>query len=337
MSCKILSFDGGGIRGLITALLIQNLDRDYNIVEKTDGFAGTSTGGLIALGLASGRTIDEIITIYKERGAEIFQPNSSFQKEETEQRIFAPTGELFSGPGFFSCQYTNTGLKKIAEELLGDKTLNDVEKLLVVNSAQLWDGFSWVPCALSNRNGYKNIKMVDAALATSAAPTYFPPYPIDSIEPRSFFVDGGTFANNPSMTAISEALSEANIKDIQVLSLGTGGTSEGIQPGAFGSEGRAPLDWGVSSWMWPLSWSSGGTQVPATALLNLTLDLTAEAASMQIKQILKDNYRRGNFVLQNPIALDDWRQVSELIDATQKYLRSGEWSEIRQWVKLTWT
>ena len=176
--------------------------------------------------------------------------------------------------------------------------------------------------------------MVDAALATSAAPTYFPPYPIGRL---GFFADGGTFANNPSVTAISEALLETDIQNIRVLSLGTGEIPEGIQPAALGASGRDPLRWGVISWMWPLTWPSGGTQVPATALLNLTLDLTAEVASLQAKQILKDNYCRGNFALQNPIALDDWQRVPELINATQLYLQSPEWQVIRQWVKVNWT
>ncbi len=59
MAFKILSSDGGGIRGLITVLLIQNLDEDFDVISKADGFAGTSTGGLISLGLANGVAIKD--------------------------------------------------------------------------------------------------------------------------------------------------------------------------------------------------------------------------------------------------------------------------------------
>lgn len=339
MSYKILSFDGGGIRGLGTALLIQNLDQKYGIVEKADGYAGTSTGGLIALGLASAKKIDDIVNIYEKRGEEIFQQNTRWfvEKEDGEQNILDPDGELFSGPGFSSCQYTNDGLKKIAVELLGDKTLQDSEKLLIVNSARLWNGVSWIPCTLSSKNEkYKNIKMVDAALATSAAPTYFPPYQIETL---GYFADGGTFANNPSITAISEAMSTTDITDIQdvrLLSLGTGKIPEGIEPKAFGSGGRNPLRWGVTTWMWPTQWRYGGATVPATPLLNLTFDCTSQVASIQAKQILKGNYRRGNFPLKEPIALDDWKKVNELIKDTTEYLQSNEWREICQWVECNW-
>ncbi|MFP3617169.1 patatin-like phospholipase family protein, partial [Paraburkholderia sp. SIMBA_050] len=69
MTFKILSCDGGGIRGLITALLIQDLDRRSQIIARADGFAGTSTGGLIALGLANGVSISEIVDIYRTKGS----------------------------------------------------------------------------------------------------------------------------------------------------------------------------------------------------------------------------------------------------------------------------
>ncbi|CAM8763542.1 hypothetical protein NCM_00942 [Burkholderia pseudomallei] len=69
MAFKILSCDGGGIRGLITALLIQDLDRRSGILAKADGFAGTSTGGLIALALARGVSISEVVDVYRNRGA----------------------------------------------------------------------------------------------------------------------------------------------------------------------------------------------------------------------------------------------------------------------------
>ena len=337
MSYKILCCDGGGIRGLITALLIQDLNKKFKVIQRADGFAGTSTGGLIALGLANGNDISEIVSIYESEGSTIFQENSRFLEELESSssdliKELATESEFFSGPGIFSCQYKNDGLKQVAEKLLGTKKLADASKLLVVNSARLWNGTSWDSAALSNtpNSKYREMKMVDAALATSAAPTYFPPY---CINPFGFFADGGTFANNPSVTAISEAIANRKVKsieDLYILSLGTGESPQGIPPEAIGN----PLKWGVTHWLWPLS--SG--KVPKLALLNLILDCTARVATAQAQQILgKHRYCRGNFILKSPIALDDWRQVSELKQETEKYMQSADWKQVCTWVEKTWT
>jgi len=335
MAFKILSCDGGGIRGLITALLIQDLDEKFGIVSKADGYAGTSTGGLIALGLAAGHDIGDIVKIYREDGEEIFQPNGWLADEECE-RAPPPDSveEMSSGPGVFSCQYTNEGLKKIALQLLQDRQLKQSNKLIVVNSARLWNGVSWAPAALSNVTGrdYGSVLMRDAALATSAAPTYFPPYEIGEL---GYFADGGTFANDPSMTAIGEALAAgraSGIDDLSVLSLGTGISPEGISPEVF--DKYKPLNWGALDWLWPASWDD--KKVPATALLNLTLDLTAQLASVQAAQILRDNYCRGNVTLTQPIGLDDWKAVKQLEQVTATYIASDAWAKVRSWVEQNW-
>ncbi|TKC86005.1 patatin [Trinickia terrae] len=328
MTFKILSCDGGGIRGLITALLIQDLDRRSGIIAKADGFAGTSTGGLIALGLARGVSIAEIVDVYKTKGSEIFQENKAWteQKEALENRV------ALAGPGLFACQYVSTGLEKVARELVGDGNLASLSRFVVVNSARLWDAAarSWVPSAISNAksNAYRNISLIDAALATSAAPAYFPPHEIAEL---GYFADGGVFANNPSVTAISEALASGlpdSQGNLRMLSLGTGMSPQGIPPSAIGD----PLGWGVSKWLWP--WASGS--VPARALFSLTLDTTSMLAAQQSEQILGGDYRRGNFVLGQPIGLDDWKKVAEMENETNVYMKSQEWQGVCQWVEQNW-
>jgi hypothetical protein len=328
MTFKILSCDGGGIRGLITALLIQDLDRRSQIIARADGFAGTSTGGLIALGLANGVSISEIVDIYRTKGSVIFQENDAWlaQKQAVEQ------GTVFAGPGFFQCQYVNTGLQQIARSLVGNGKLADLSRFVAINSARLWDPSvkSWAPCTLSNGNGntYRNVSLFDAALATSAAPTYFPPYEIAGL---GYFADGGVFANNPSLSAIAEALASrraGSLDDMRLLSLGTGTSPAGIPPSAVGN----PLDWGVSTWLWPAE--SGN--VPAAALLGLTMDTTAMVAAQQAGQILNANYQRGNFVLSQFIGLDDWHKAPELEKETQAYMRTAEWQRVCQWVEQFW-
>ncbi|MGO4700589.1 patatin-like phospholipase family protein [Dyella sp. 2RAB6] len=338
MSFKILCCDGGGIRGVITALLIQDLDQSFGIVRNADGFAGTSTGGLISLGLVSNVDIDHIVNIYKKEGSTIFQSNGWLLDAQAKQQDRAPAQSaedlLGSGPGFFSCQYVNTGLQQVARQLVGNGPLSSASRFVAVNSARLWDASekSWVPCTISNgkNNTYRNIGMVDAALATSAAPTYFPPYQVGDF---GYFADGGTFANNPSMAAIVEAIYQgyANAtSDIVMLSLGTGVNPVGVPP-SYVSD---PLDWGVTHWLWP---SSNGV-VPATALLNLTMDATADLATIQAGQLLGNNYMRGNVPLAKPFALDDYENVGELVSATQDYIKnSPDWQTVRNWVKQNWT
>ncbi|MEB2607699.1 patatin-like phospholipase family protein [Burkholderia cenocepacia] len=335
MTFKILSCDGGGIRGLITALLIQDLDRRSRIIASADGFAGTSTGGLIALGLARGVSISEIVDIYRTKGPVIFRENGAWlaQKQALEQHPQAlEQGTVLAGPGVFQCQYVNTGLQEIAKSLVGNGKLADLSRFVAINSARLWDPptKSWAPCTFSNGNGnaYRNVSLFDAALATSAAPTYFPPYEIAGL---GYFADGGVFANNPSVSAIAEALASrraGSLDDVRLLSLGTGTSPVGIAPDAVGN----PLTWGVSKWLWPLE--SG--RVPAAALLGLTMDTTAAIAAQQAGQILNAHYQRGNFVLGQSIALDDWHKVPELEKETQAYMRTAEWQRVCQWVEQFW-
>ncbi|KGU75330.1 patatin-like phospholipase family protein [Burkholderia pseudomallei] len=331
MAFKILSCDGGGIRGLITALLIQDLDRRSGILAKADGFAGTSTGGLIALALARGVSISEVVDVYRNRGGEIFQESGAW----LEQRATIATDAsfaAFAGPGLFACQYVNTGLKRIAQELLRGGDLTELHRLTVINSSRLWDPAlrSWSACTFSNASGnaYRHVALVDAALATSAAPSYFPPYEVPSL---GYFADGGLFANNPSMTAVSEALASrlgGELGNLRVLSFGTGISQAGIRPSAIGD----PLRWGVTTWFWPFE----SHDVPASALLGLTLDTTAMLATQQATQLLGGGYRRANFVLGETVGLDDWRKASLLESETAAYMKTPAWEGVCQRVDANW-
>lgn len=332
MTFKVLSCDGGGIRGLITALLIEDLDKKFGVISKADGFAGTSTGGLIALGLAHGVSIDKIVSIYKNDGKEIFKPNGWLLEEGKVYQGSADGKEgAFEGPGYFECEYVNTGIKKLAESLFSDAKLSSSKRFVAVNSARLWnEQDSWEPVTLSNTldNVYRDVKMVDASLATSAAPTYFPPY---DIAPFGFFADGGTFANNPSMSAIAEIMSANlvdNLSDIRVLSLGTGLSPEGLSPSVVGK----PTDWGSTKWLWPRA-SKG---VPSMALLQLALDCSASMETKQAQKLLQKQFKRGNFKLSSAIPLDDYKAVRKLEDYVCTYIQSLDWQKVCTWVDENW-
>ncbi len=333
MAFKLLCCDGGGIRGLMTALLIQDLDRRFGVIDKADGFAGTSTGGLIALALAHGQTIDTIVDIYLKDGSTIFERNGWLADDRTGgPHPDEPEGvkALDSGPGFISCQYRNDGLAKIAKQLLGSGSLGEVDPYVAVNSARLWDGTSWQGATLSNapHNPYRDVKLHDAALATSAAPTYFPPYEIPGL---GYFADGGTFANNPCMTALADARAGnlfPSLDDTATLSLGTGMVPTGIRPQAISD----PLDWGVTHWMWPWSFD----KVPSMALLDLMMACTSQAATSQARDLLASRFCRGNVTLTNAIPLDAWQQVHALKNDAEQYMRSPAWAQVRSWVQQHW-
>ncbi len=333
MTYKILCCDGGGIRGLITALLIQDLNESFKgFIEKADGFAGTSTGGLIALGLTRGNDIDQIVEIYKTKGSEIFTPNGWFGAKADRDEL--TDEELLAGPGLTGCQYKSDGLKKLAEQLLGDARLSDSKKMVAVNAAQLWDGSSWHSRTLSSLpgNAFRDVSMVDAALATSAAPTYFPPHEVS--EDLGYFVDGGLFANNPVMTAVSEVLGGNRVddlEDIRVLSLGTGQDSQGIPPSVF--KAYKPLDWGALKWLWPKAW---GEHVPGMALISLMFDATATSATAEAGKLMGGAFCRGNVPLGAPYALDDYEHVADLEKWTTAYMKTDAWRDVRGWVEANW-
>lgn len=333
MTFRILSCDGGGIRGLITALLIQNLDDSFGIVKKTDGFAGTSTGGLIVLALANGISVEKIVDIYQSEGANIFVPNDGLRAKNSKRPVARRQANLrifASGPGIFECQYKSTGLSAIAEALFKRQCLRDAKQYVAVNTAQLWDKYSWKGVTFSNsgQNEYRSVLMKDAALATSAAPTYFPPHKLGSL---GYFADGGTFANNPSMSAIADAMAGGyvnSVADFRVLSLGTGYVRQGIPPKDIGD----PLAWGAIRWMWPFSYST----VPSMPLLELLMAATSQAVTTEATNLLGRNFGRGDVLLKQAVGLDDWKKVKVLRRLTEAYLGSTEWQKMRGWVANHW-
>ncbi|WP_241239001.1 hypothetical protein [Burkholderia stagnalis] len=88
----------------------------------------------------------------------------------------------------------------------------------------------------------------------------------------------------------------------------------------------------MSKWLWPAE----SENVPAAALLGLTLDTTATITAHQAEQILNSGYQRGNFVLAQPVGLDDWQKVAELENETRTYMRSAAWQRVCDWVKVYW-
>lgn len=331
MAFKLLSCDGGGVRGYISSKLIQALNSATGgkLLDNVQGFAGTSTGGLISIALANNVGIDAVVGIYTNEAATIFTKNDTlFSDDEAVRKSHVGDVELLEGPGYLGSAYNATGLVKILSPYLKQATFGDVSKMLAVNTAQLWDTnlspARWTPQTLNNRGiggSFDDIGLLDAALATSAAPTYFPPHEIAA---RGYFADGGTFANDPVLNGVETAIASneaSGLTDIQVISIGTGISPQGISPKSVG----VPLDWGVSYWMRP--WERDGA--PAMALMNLTLDAASQNLGKITTNLLGDALVRINPVLPSPVALDEYtpKDYAIMDAAIKSAMASTDWNK----------
>lgn len=296
----ILSIDGGGIRGVVASEILSRLETGVpSLIKNTDVFAGTSTGGIIALGLASGLKPSDMTLLYFNHGNNIFK-SSWFQRIK----------DLW---GLSGSKYDTKPLKHALVSAFGNKTVGDLTKKVVIPTFKLntvVDGSrQWFPNIIHNfTDKYHKLSLVDVALRTSAAPSFFPSY--------QGCIDGGVCANNPSLAALSQCIDENNsiktkIQDIKLLSIGTGSVNTHIE--------KSP-DWGVVKW------------VPS--LINIMLDGSADLAHYYCKQLLEDTkYRRIDPTLKRDIPLDDIKSIVELAEIGANYKLDGTIS----WLKDQWS
>lgn len=213
---RILSIDGGGILGTFPAAFLAGIEQqlDRPIGEYFDLISGTSTGGIIALGLGAGLSASEILRMYEERGPEIFGQHGNLL-----QNFLA--NKIRSIRWLYHRKYSSEKLRSTLVSLLGDRRIGDAKHRLVIPA--------WNPTTRSVyiyktphhprfRTDYKS-RLVDAALATSAAPTYFQQH---MTEDSVGLIDGGIWANNPIAVAVTEAIGILKwpAEQIYVLSLG---------------------------------------------------------------------------------------------------------------------
>ena len=207
---------GGGYRGLFTAQVLDQLEKSTGrkITDQFDLITGTSIGGIIALALADGRRPSELVEIFKKNGGTIFNsPNNKF--------IYYLRA-MFKAS--FTTLYRNDGLSAVLKELFGEKQLKDLKH-----------AFAMVPAARASTGKPKffktphskefytdlEIPVIDAALATSAAPVYFPMHYVKADDTR--YLDGGLVGNAPGMFGYIEAITrlDAEPENVRVLSVGT--------------------------------------------------------------------------------------------------------------------
>jgi len=206
---QILAIDGGGMRGLFPAGILSRLEEAYGIriADCFDLVVGTSTGGIIALGLGKGLKPFEIEEFYLDKGPRIFAGADSVLRGLSQIR---------------EVKYDSGPLQRELQECFGETALGESEKRLVITSYDIEnDDVRLIKTAHHERlrNDYK-LPMWQVGLATSAAPTFFSA--CKAIK-NARLVDGGVWANNPSMVGLTEAVSllEIPLADICILSIGT--------------------------------------------------------------------------------------------------------------------
>lgn len=217
---RILSIDGGGVRGIIPARILQSFEEMTNqpISNLFDLIVGTSTGGLIALALSHGNnkkpgfTAKDIVQIYTELSPQIF-PRSIWHS-------------IYTGAGLWGAKYSRKGYDKVLENLFKDARLSESLVPIIIPTYSLIQASPNLFCSRKCHEKGIDFYIRDIAGATSAAPTYFPPKIFTDLNGNKYIeVDGGIFANNPEAIAVTEAYAlkpDLQRKDIQIISIGTG-------------------------------------------------------------------------------------------------------------------
>ncbi len=231
---KILSIDGGGIKGLYSATILKHFEEQFNcrISDHFDMLCGTSTGGLIALALSLKIPAVDICKFYEEEGPRIFPQYSSIK--------WLNDGIGFLRQTFYKGKFSDDPLRNALENIFGERILQESENLLCIPSYTVTEARPWVfkfDHIEGNLSRDNNAKYVDVALATSAAPTYFPMAEIDYYD-RKQFIDGGVWGNNPTLVGFLEALTYfvgpgKEFQTLKILSLSSltlsGGKSIGLK------------------------------------------------------------------------------------------------------------
>ena len=262
---RVLSIDGGGIRGLIPALVLCEIEQrtGRRVAELFDFVAGTSTGGILACALTlpgeDGRpryAASEVVGLYETEGPEIFSRGL--------------LKRLFSAQGLVDERYEDEALDAALRRYLGDARLRDALIPIMVTAYDIDGRFAFFfRSSRAVDDPAYDFSMFDVARATSAAPTYFEPHEVtDAAGERTYpLVDGGVFATNPAACAYADLGGEIDV----LASLGTGAFT---RPYAF----RDARWWGQLQWARPA--------------LDIVFDGQAETTQFLLGRLLGEHYVR---------------------------------------------
>jgi patatin-like phospholipase/acyl hydrolase len=261
---RVLGIDGGGIRGIIPATVLARIESltGKPVAELFDLVAGTSTGGVLALGLAkpgpAGKpaySASEMLSFYEKEGRRIFHCTAAWK--------------LRALGGLAEEKYRAKGIEGALEEYFGEARLKDSLTDLLITS---YETERRIPFFFKSRNARLrpdyDFPMKDVARATAAAPTYFEPLKLPARLPHDYYslIDGGVYANNPAMCGYVEArATHPQDSDFLVVSLGTG---ERTLPLPY----REVKGWGLARWAQPI--------------LNVVFDGVSSTVDYQLRHLL---------------------------------------------------
>jgi uncharacterized protein len=294
---KILSIDGGGIRGVIPAVVLAEIERRTGrpIAETFDLVAGTSTGGILALGLsrpgANGHpryAASELVGLYEAEGAKIFRRD--------------PWRRFIALENLLDEKYSAKGIEEVLKEYFEDTTMSQALTEVLVTS---YDIERRQPYLFKRHKAQKDPRrewpMWQAARATSAAPTYFEPAKLEFKNSKDYLalVDGGVYANNPAMCGYVEARKLwPGEKDFLVVSLGTGELTRSI-----------PYDqaknWGLARWAQPI--------------LGVVFDGVSDAVDYQLADLCADEETRVDQYFRFEVVLTEGND--DMDDASRTNIR----------------
>jgi len=264
----ILSVDGGGFRGTYAAHLLNRMEEAWAPEwQRVFGlFAGTSTGSILTAGLACGKSAAAMADLYRKNGSTIFRRRMRSRLDVLK---------------IFTSRYSNEVLRALLEEEFGPITLGDVQVPLIIPSVDIGKG-----CVHVFKSKYADgfvrdpgVLVSDAVMASCSAPTYFDPYLVSDVYQ---LVDGGLWANNPSLVSVIDAKHRLGIplEDIRVLSIGTG-KSRTYYP----RRTTRLRDWVLRSWQ---GWGFV-TRWHGSKLLDLILNLQADTAHNMLCLLLGED------------------------------------------------
>lgn len=315
---RILSIDGGGVRGLIPAIILANLEQrlqdlthnpETRLADYFDLFVGTSTGAMIVACLLvkdqhnrPRYSAAEVVKIYQNNIAIVFKKPNLLQN-------------IKSFSGLIDVKYTTQGLSEILHKYFSKDELKDLLKPCLIPSYRLDTGDNYYfkqESAL--KNPAHNYHIVDVLTAACAAPTYFPPAQISTVDKQhsGCFIDGGVFVINPALSAYAQYRKncpEQHSKNSVLLSLGTGRQKLDISC-------KDIQHWSV------MEWSEIGSNIVRTA--------TPDAVDEQLGKVYNhhSNYLRLNidFEKDRPCSLDDSsaNYLAELTQLAEKIIHNNQ-------------
>jgi hypothetical protein len=291
----LLSLSGGGVRGIFQARFLQRLEESLNTPLRNhfSGVAATSTGAIVGLSVAAGIPARNVLDLYQDHASKIFR-----------KKALSP---LRSGG-----RYSTKLLEELLKRQLGDRRIGDlpIDLFIAASTADTYQGQIFTKADA-------NLRLVDVALASAAAPTFFPARQVG--DDQRAYLDGGLWANNPSLAAI-RAVVDGGIspQNIALLSIGCGRTPKG------------------STYAELVHLKTLSVDTP-----RLLLDSVSGLQEWFVHQSLKQTISSKQFVEINPIlrnwiALDDWREALSVLPALadSEYAQSRE--DVRSILNYKW-